>query len=280
MPHRGHHRGAYGFDDVQFWRTWLTSRPFLRAFPEPPAGFEEQHAHPYKCAKLHHSSKLCGVGHDTTYSRLKFLVHNGKHHLPVTITEEMVGHKLGEFAVTRKKFSYRYVLRRKERSDRSVLRRTSKRPIPTPCRPACVALLMFHQGCSSILARARRQHAAPMRPTGPRTLPRRGFSYLISLIDSFSSGFLSVRPDSSEERVALSGERCRSEYWLAQVPGSTPGRVFRFFAQSLWGRSVQEREDLFARMPVGFFFRIAFGFEQNHLLHGASIRSVIGRGLN
>ncbi|SHO79918.1 Mitochondrial ribosomal protein of the small subunit [Malassezia sympodialis ATCC 42132] len=38
---------------------------------------------------------------------LKFLVHNGKHHLPVTITEEMVGHKLGEFAVTRKKFSYR-----------------------------------------------------------------------------------------------------------------------------------------------------------------------------
>ena len=32
---------------------------------------------------------------------LKFLVHNGKFHLPVTITEEMVGHKLGEFAPTR-----------------------------------------------------------------------------------------------------------------------------------------------------------------------------------
>lgn len=42
--------------------------------------------------------------------RLKFLVHNGKHHVPVTITDEMVGHKLGEFAVTRKRFSYRYVL--------------------------------------------------------------------------------------------------------------------------------------------------------------------------
>lgn len=41
--------------------------------------------------------------------RLKFLVHNGKHHIPVTITEEMVGHKLGEFASTRKRFSYRYV---------------------------------------------------------------------------------------------------------------------------------------------------------------------------
>ncbi|WFD39388.1 mitochondrial ribosomal small subunit component [Malassezia japonica] len=39
--------------------------------------------------------------------RLKFLVHNGKHHIPVSVTEEMVGHKLGEFASTRKRFSYR-----------------------------------------------------------------------------------------------------------------------------------------------------------------------------
>lgn len=31
-----------------------------------------------------------------------FGVHNGKTHLPVTIVEEMVGHKLGEFALTRK----------------------------------------------------------------------------------------------------------------------------------------------------------------------------------
>lgn len=29
-------------------------------------------------------------------------VHNGKTHLPVFITENMVGHKLGEFAPTRK----------------------------------------------------------------------------------------------------------------------------------------------------------------------------------
>jgi len=28
-------------------------------------------------------------------------VHNGREHLPVFITEEMVGHKLGEFAPTR-----------------------------------------------------------------------------------------------------------------------------------------------------------------------------------
>ena len=30
-----------------------------------------------------------------------FLVHNGNKHLPVFITENMVGHKLGEFSVTR-----------------------------------------------------------------------------------------------------------------------------------------------------------------------------------
>ena len=30
-----------------------------------------------------------------------FLVHNGRHHINVYITEEMVGHKLGEFAPTR-----------------------------------------------------------------------------------------------------------------------------------------------------------------------------------
>lgn len=42
--------------------------------------------------------------------RLKFMVHNGRIHVPVTVTEEMIGHKLGEFAPTRKRFSYRYVL--------------------------------------------------------------------------------------------------------------------------------------------------------------------------
>lgn len=30
-----------------------------------------------------------------------FLVHNGRKHIPVYVTQEMVGHKLGEFAPTR-----------------------------------------------------------------------------------------------------------------------------------------------------------------------------------
>jgi small subunit ribosomal protein S19 len=32
---------------------------------------------------------------------LTIAVHNGKQHVPVSINEEMVGHKLGEFAATR-----------------------------------------------------------------------------------------------------------------------------------------------------------------------------------
>ena len=32
---------------------------------------------------------------------LTFAVHNGKRHIPVYVTENMVGHKLGEFSPTR-----------------------------------------------------------------------------------------------------------------------------------------------------------------------------------
>lgn len=35
-----------------------------------------------------------------------FGVHNGRQHIPVLITEEMVGHRLGEFALTRKFFRH------------------------------------------------------------------------------------------------------------------------------------------------------------------------------
>jgi len=31
-----------------------------------------------------------------------FAVHNGKEHVPVYVTEDMIGHKLGEFVPTRK----------------------------------------------------------------------------------------------------------------------------------------------------------------------------------
>ena len=34
----------------------------------------------------------------TTACRIRFLVHNGKDYLPVVVTKDMVGHKLGEFS--------------------------------------------------------------------------------------------------------------------------------------------------------------------------------------
>nr|YP_010832428.1 ribosomal protein S19 [Astragalus pallasii]YP_010832656.1 ribosomal protein S19 [Astragalus jiuquanensis]WFG51638.1 ribosomal protein S19 [Astragalus sp. Ge130187]WFG51866.1 ribosomal protein S19 [Astragalus pallasii]WFG52398.1 ribosomal protein S19 [Astragalus jiuquanensis] len=35
-----------------------------------------------------------------------FAIHNGKEHLPVYITDRMVGHKLGEFSPTRNALGY------------------------------------------------------------------------------------------------------------------------------------------------------------------------------
>lgn len=39
---------------------------------------------------------------------LKFQVHNGKEYVELEISDEMVGSKLGEFAPTRKRFTYKY----------------------------------------------------------------------------------------------------------------------------------------------------------------------------
>ena len=62
-----------------------------------------------KVEKLNASNKKEGI---KTWSRRStifpqfvehtFAVYNGKEHLPVYVTEDMVGHKLGEFVPTRK----------------------------------------------------------------------------------------------------------------------------------------------------------------------------------
>lgn len=36
------------------------------------------------------------------------MVHNGKDFLPVFVTQDMVGHKLGEFSFTKKRFTFKY----------------------------------------------------------------------------------------------------------------------------------------------------------------------------
>lgn len=43
-------------------------------------------------------------------NRIRFMVHNGKDYIPVHVTQDMVGHKLGEFAITKKRFTYKFVL--------------------------------------------------------------------------------------------------------------------------------------------------------------------------
>lgn len=42
-----------------------------------------------------------------TFVGLSFNIHNGKTITKLTITNEMIGHKFGEFCLTRKKFSFK-----------------------------------------------------------------------------------------------------------------------------------------------------------------------------
>jgi hypothetical protein len=44
---------------------------------------------------------VAALDHPADFVGLTIAVHNGKQHIPVYITENMVGHKLGEFAHTR-----------------------------------------------------------------------------------------------------------------------------------------------------------------------------------
>lgn len=62
-------------------------------------------------AKVEKQAEAGGATPITTWARactivpefvgVTFMVHNGKQHLKVLVTEDMVGHKLGEFAPTR-----------------------------------------------------------------------------------------------------------------------------------------------------------------------------------
>ena len=45
-------------------------------------------------------SRACTIAPE--FVGFTFLVHNGRVHVPVFVTENMVGHKLGEFSLTRK----------------------------------------------------------------------------------------------------------------------------------------------------------------------------------
>jgi small subunit ribosomal protein S19 len=63
---------------------------------------------------------------------LTIAVHNGKQHVPVYITENMVGHKLGEFALTRLFKSHSAAGKRTEEA-------VGRGPAPAPATPAPAA---------------------------------------------------------------------------------------------------------------------------------------------
>ena len=44
---------------------------------------------------------------------LSFLIYNGKKFIPLTVSEDMVGHKFGEFAITRKRTLHKKKVKKK-----------------------------------------------------------------------------------------------------------------------------------------------------------------------
>ncbi|PWN26505.1 putative mitochondrial ribosomal protein S19 [Jaminaea rosea] len=73
--------------------------PFFVAFPNLAEALRGN-------TPIRTNARLCTIL--PNYVGLRFLIHNGKSHVPISITEEMVGHKLGEFAPTRKRFQYKF----------------------------------------------------------------------------------------------------------------------------------------------------------------------------
>ena len=45
---------------------------------------------------------------------ISFLIYNGKKFIPITISEDMVGHKFGEFAMTRKRAVHKKKVKKKK----------------------------------------------------------------------------------------------------------------------------------------------------------------------
>lgn len=80
----------------------LMTGPYFTAFPELAQALKSN-------TPIYTKARACTIV--PNFVGLRFMIHNGKDYLPLQVTEEMVGHKLGEFAGTRKKFSYRCVTR-------------------------------------------------------------------------------------------------------------------------------------------------------------------------
>ena len=63
---------------------------------------------------------------------LSFLIHNGKKFIPIKISEEMVGHKLGEFAPTRQFHGHTPADKKAAQSESSS---PASKPTPSSAKP-------------------------------------------------------------------------------------------------------------------------------------------------
>ena len=60
-----------------------------------------------------------------------FLIYNGKKFIPITISEDMVGHKLGEFAPTRQFFGHTHA----DKKAKEAVPTTTTDPKASPAKP-------------------------------------------------------------------------------------------------------------------------------------------------
>jgi small subunit ribosomal protein S19 len=63
-------------------------------------------------------------------------VHNGKIHVPVYVVENMVGHKLGEFAITRKFIVHGGKMAKAEAAEATAKAAAPAAPAKAPAKPA------------------------------------------------------------------------------------------------------------------------------------------------
>ncbi|KAF8836157.1 hypothetical protein PAXRUDRAFT_739382 [Paxillus rubicundulus Ve08.2h10] len=72
--------------------------PFFVAFPNLKQALEDN-------VPIRTNARSCTIL--PNFVGVRFMVHNGKDYLPVTVTQDMIGHKLGEFSHTKKRFTYK-----------------------------------------------------------------------------------------------------------------------------------------------------------------------------
>ncbi|KIJ12408.1 hypothetical protein PAXINDRAFT_101227 [Paxillus involutus ATCC 200175] len=72
--------------------------PFFVAFPNLKQALEDN-------TPIRTNARSCTIL--PNFVGVRFMVHNGKDYLPVTVTQDMIGHKLGEFSHTKKRFTYK-----------------------------------------------------------------------------------------------------------------------------------------------------------------------------